>query len=106
MTATKENCNELFQEAAADLIDRGYEPKCLTNLLKLGDLTRTAYNNVYDKRVGNRTANRSDALAIQLLVLLDDAGFDLDGFAFDEAGQLVEAPAKQATKRGKKGSSR
>lgn len=44
----------------------------------------------------SRGCNLSDALASQLLVLLDASGYDIDKFTFDEAGLLKKTPKKQS----------
>jgi hypothetical protein len=43
----------------------------------------------------SRGCNLSDALAAQLLVLVGDAGYDINQFTFDEAGLLKNTPKKK-----------
>lgn len=44
----------------------------------------------------SRSVLQHDALLFQLLVLLDEEGFDLARFEFDDHGKLVDAPRRPA----------
>lgn len=95
MATSETKTRQVFRDCRAEL--EHLSPNQFANLVGGGANVRA---NI-DKKLmpadmpSARGVTRPEAVAVQLLVLLDKAGYDLAGFVFDEDGVLRQAPKKR-----------
>lgn len=87
--STKDSRHSVFK----DTIDQIKIKKLtLLRILNLGEsVTKSVRSNVSDKVRGakGKGVTKADALSLQLILLLEKNGFDLNSIEFDESGRIV-----------------
>jgi len=83
---TKDDRNQIYRECFEALGIKQFE---LARLMALGEVSKSTRNKVSEKLKGtDRGVTKETALAIQLLVFIQQSGIDIKEFEFDENGRL------------------